>query len=138
MGGMYLSCGDFSGEDKSASPMPNVVKDLEAGLGGQAGKWFEEMLGECDPEEGVAYRIIPTNYDILLSNLETLLSSYRSLFPNIDDWYQIFELEVKGGMDPTKGKYGQSVGWKISCTTDLIKAVKTSLTTGDEILVHFD
>jgi hypothetical protein len=138
MGGGYISCGNFSGDDKSGSPITGILEDLTSNLAdtqnsAMATKLLEQLDSETDH-----ILIEPDQATKLLPDFKCLQTHYKSHYPDLDDWWLIFERETQQGLDNIAGKWGESIGWKIYCLADLIPACEISISTGEPITISFD
>ncbi len=138
MGGGYISCGDFLGDDKSGAPIGGILEDLVSNLADtQNSAIATELLEQLDSETDHIL-IEPGHASKLLPDFKHLQTYYKTLFPDLDNWWLIFEREVQQGMDNVAGKWGESIGWKIYCLADLIPACEISISTNEPVVISFD
>ena len=138
MGGIYITCGEFNGDDKSCSAIDGVMQDMDKGVGGFDGSLLDSLFHPGDEEAGIAFTLNPEDPERLLVSLWKLQAHYQAIFPGVTDWHKIIQLEESMGMNSTNGKYGESVGWRLYCVNDLLNAVKKFCETHDEIVLTFD
>ena len=128
MGGKRIDCGTFSGEDKSGSPLFEVLKELRdapadvvGAIDGAFGHQDYALISESD-----ARRLLPS----LIAYRTHLISEIGH-----DSWRQEAIGEIRAGMDPSEAREGASRGWRLACTDDLIGACKTSLLERQPVLI---
>lgn len=120
MAGLNISCGTFSGEDKSGSALEGVLDALPHAprdLVQRIKSGFDKSDHVLISEEQAA---------VLLP----LLMEYRKrLVKDIghEDWVAETNAEETAGLDSVAAKWGAGRGWRLYCTTDLIRACETSL-----------
>ena len=146
MGGGYVSCGEFTGADKSCSAFQGVldqVADLSSYRPDAALDAFVERVrsflsGNGDPEWS-DYILIPHKLAI---DLEPYLEECkRSLVADMktDDPFEAIERdEAESGLDPIDAKWGKGKGWRLYCVHDLLLAIAHSRATREEICISFD
>ena len=120
VGGKRINCGTFSGEDKSGSPLFEVLKELPDAPAEVVGA----IRGAFKSQD---FALIPESDARLL--LPALMAYRTHLTSEIghDDWRREAIAEIKAGMDASKAREGGSRGWRLACTDDLIAACNTSL-----------
>lgn len=130
MGGLHISCGSFTGRDKSGSAIEGVLGALEnppAGL-------VREITSGFDSNDYIL--ITPEQAAALLPFLVT----YRThLVAEIghEDPFKAIAAEVAAGADPTKAKWGGGRGWRLYCVDDLIVACEASGAEHQPIVVAY-
>lgn len=135
MGGHYISCGKFRGEDKSGSAFQEVLQSLADA----PADLIANIVSEFD-EEG--YVEIKAKHAKLL--LPLLRKYRRELVKKIghDDWMKALQAEEASlkrdkNKKRVQGKYGESPAWQLYCTTDLIEACKTAVKDNEKVLIMY-
>ena len=128
MAGLNISCGTFYGDDKSGSA-------------------FEGVLDALSDAPAELVRSIKEGFDggdhVLISekqaaSLLPLLVEYRARLVNEmghEDWASEVAAEEAAELDPTGGKWAASRGWRLYCTTNLIRACQTSAVEHEPIAI---
>ncbi len=141
MGGGYIQCGEFFGDDKSCSAISGVFEELPLQLPENERKAFlQEVLSPIESQliETEAYfKISPGVSERLLAVVERLFAKYKEQFGDSEVW-DVIELEDSNGVDSVDLKWGKGAGWRYYCLTDLRIALQHSIESGDDVLVHFD
>jgi hypothetical protein len=139
MGGIYISCGSFRGEDKSASSIEAVLRELGV-LEGALIKPLVDDIGRRF--DGPAdYAIIDTEE---AERLLPFVRVYRAgmeerIAPLRDPWDQIAKDHSDDpGLDATDAKCGKSLGWRYYCSIDLEKACEASIAGREPIILNWD
>jgi hypothetical protein len=139
MGGVYIECGSFAGEDKSCSAIEGVLEDMALEADAPQRDAIARIEGSLNSgEEHV--EIDATDAQSLLS----LVSRYRSdllrrIAPITDPFEQIErDLQANPDLDPTAAKYGKSIGWKLYCVIDLEKAFAVSVEEDKPVILTWD
>lgn len=135
MGGHYISCGKFRGEDKSGSAFQGVLKSLADA----PADLIANIISEFD-EEGYV-EIKAKDAKVLLP----LLRKYRrELVKKIghDDWMKALQAEERTlkrdkNKKRVQGMFGESPAWQLYCTTDLIEACKTAVKDSEKVLIMY-
>lgn len=116
MSGGEVSCGSFSGLDKSASAIEGVLETLiQKELGSDVAMEVRTLLDRAEE----MYIEIPTG---LAARLLPHLRRYRKLLVDEighDDWSREALAEDEAGLDGIEAKWGKSRGWKLYCATDM-------------------
>ena len=148
MAGGYISCGDFCGDDKSASALSGVVEDLKAML-----RWENEpkllelmenitafVTGEAVPPDDWEEEIIirPDQMGSLLPHLKKYQDKLINQTVTSDPLEAIDREQESTSVDPTDLKWGEGIGWRLYCVADLMRAAEHSIKTGDEVSITFD
>ncbi|MFC4526333.1 hypothetical protein ISN76_19090 [Dyella halodurans] len=128
MAGLHISCGTFSGDDKSGSAFEAVLK----ALGNVSDDLVPSITSGFETSEFVT--ISATQAEVLLP---ALIEYRKALVEEIghQDWRRATADDEKAGLDPVKAKWGQGNGWRLYCVTDLIAACKTAVTEHQEVVV---
>lgn len=141
MGGGYIRCGDFSGDDKSCSAISGVFEELPSVLPADARDGFVaeviEPLQSQLETNGEYFLISPTIAKRPLPVVETLFGQYRTKYANAEVW-DVMELDEKSGMDSIDAKWGKGAGWRYYCITDLRAGLRHSIDTRTDVCVSFD
>ena len=130
MAGGEITCGSFQGQDKSGSAVEGVLLAVLP----QNEPVVSAILSALDEqdyvliEEQVAKILLP----VLRKYREQLVSEIGH-----DSWATELAVEEVAGMDPARGKWGESSGWRLYCVADLIQACETSLTEHQPICIAF-
>lgn len=139
MGGIYVRCGSFEGEDKSCSPIQAVIEDLTEEASGperEALSRIESLLNESSDDI-----VIDTNEAELLTSL---VNRYRARIAAriapISDPFEQIEKDYRDNpdLDPTEAKYGKSLGWKYLCVLDLERAFAVSAEEAEPVIISSD
>lgn len=120
MAGISFSCGTFEGREKAGSALSGVLNGLDS----SPGSLVDSLRSEFNARGRL---LIPEEQVKLL--LPLLINYWQQLVAEMghDDWTKEDEAETKAGLDPVEAKWGAGWGWRLLCTTDLIRACKTSL-----------
>src|SRR5687767_12921583 len=121
MGGGYISCGEFMGDDKSGSAFEGVLRGIPIVLTAEEGTAFSEQVAapllQALHEGGEQFEISPE----MVSHLLQPLTRYHA---HLDETlghphpYDAPELDRERGLDMTDAKYGDGPGWQFYCTHD--------------------
>lgn len=141
MGGAYISCGKFAGDDKSGSPILAVLERLveEVPRGAIiATPWVRDVADVIRRlSEGPEATISPNLAQELLPRVEKYFEQLSGLLghPSPGD---APELDAAAGLDPTDAKLGKGNGWRLYCCHDLMLACRESITSGAPIEITSD
>lgn len=141
MGGGYIQCGDFSGDDKSCSAISGVFDELPSVL--EERERNEFVTNVLDPlhsqlEETGEYFVIPPDVaSMMLPAVQILYDKYRDIFLNKTVWDAVAS-DDDCGIDPSEAKWGQGPGWRYYCLTDLLQGLQHSIETDTDICISFD
>ena len=145
MGGGYISCGDWMGNDKSGSASTAVFEQLERFMSGPDLEAFNLFMNSpVDPTEMEAGHFDETLIVIPQTIAVTLiepLERYRDeLSTKLGHPLPVAapSLDQKAGIDPTKAKYGAGDGWRLYCVADLIEACQRSRKTNAPVEISWD
>ncbi len=130
MSGGSITCGTFSGRDKSGSSFEAVIGAFLYGNPKLIGD-FKIQLGTQD------YVLVSADQ---ASDLLPLLQIYQAdLISDIghSDWWKAV-LDEEPCLDPVAAKWGASKGWRLCCVEDLIEACKTALSEAEPVCIAFD
>ena len=156
MGGGYIECGDYLGDDKSGSPSEDILSLLFRRAAGRAaysrrhllGRFFRRgpRLPDWLDEFESALREPPVPHEIRLS-----AGVAGGLLPYAEKYHaelgeklgnpapsEAPELDSRAGMDPSAAKWGKGDGWRFYCTNDLVQALRQSLVTNLPVVITFD
>ncbi len=139
MGGVYVSCGAFSGEDKSCSAISGVVEEIlplasasERVLLAPIIEWLEvgpdHVVIEADTARGLLSLIV--RYREII---EARIAPVRDPFEQMNK-----DHEDDPTLDVTEAKYGKGLGWKYYCVLDLEKAIRVACATGEPVALVQD
>ena len=141
MGGGYIQCDDFCGDDKSGSAMSGVLEELPSQLSESERETFvNELIAPLQrqlDETGEYFLIPPASSKRLLPVVDSLYDNYRQRFGDADVWDAI-ELDDESGLDPIEAKWGKGAGWRYYCLTDLRVALRRSIDSDSDVCVSFD
>lgn len=141
MAGGYISCGDFSGDDKSGSAISGVFATLPECLPESERNAFIETaldpLAEYLEENEDHFLIEPDTASMLLGPVDTLYSQYANELGNPEP-FNAPQIDEDRGMDATDAKWGQGIGWRYYCLHDLRLALRKSIESGEPVVVSFD
>ena len=141
MGGGYIQCGDFLGNDKSGSAISGLLDALPEFAPAEDRRSFVEMaiapLREALANGREYILIEPTIAARLIATLEGFNSRVgRELgFPEPSD---APAKDQEAGLEPTEAKWGKGKGWQYYCAHDLLQACRVSTEGGEPICVSFD
>ncbi|MBV4504689.1 hypothetical protein HU751_007490 [Pseudomonas sp. BW13M1] len=129
MSGGSITCGTFTGRDKSGASFEAVIC---ASLDGS--KLIDDITTQLETQD---YVLVTADQ---AGELLPLLQIYRAgLVAEIghSDWWKAVQDEAPG-MDPVSAKWGASNGWRLYCTEDLIEACNTALSEAEPVCIAFD
>ena len=146
MGGGYVSCGDFSGDDKSCSALKGVLEQIaelptyhpSPELRQLVNRMAAFLSGGGD-SEWTDYLLIPPPQALELERY--LEECRRTLIADLGtaDPYEGIEIDAKvPSLDPIDAKWGMGKGWRLYCITDLLLAIGHSRAQNEDICVAFD
>jgi hypothetical protein len=141
MAGGYISCGDFSGEDKSGSAISGVFEALPECLAESERQTFTETvldpLAEYLEEHEDHFLIQPDVASMLLGPVGTLYAQYGNELGHPEP-FDAPQIDKQRGMNASDAKWGQGIGWRYYCLHDLQLALRKSVASGLPVLIHFD
>jgi len=140
MGGGYISCGDFLGEDKSGSAISGVFEALEPLLSAEASDVMERLNADVEQrfDEGEQeFRIPPPLAALLVEPLERYQQELGARLGHPDP-AEAPDLDRASGLDPIDAKWGAGDGWRYYCVHDLLQACQLSRESGQPVVVSFD
>jgi hypothetical protein len=139
MGGVYVSCGAFSGRDKSCSAISGVV---------------DEIIPLADPAELRLLAPIIEWLEVGPDHVVIDACEAQGLLPLIVRYREIIETQIAPIRDPFEqmgkdhsddptldvidAKYGKGLGWRYYCVLDLEKAMMAAGETGDPVALVRD
>lgn len=148
MGGGYISCGDFEGDDKSASALMGVVEDLQGLLRWESESALLDLLagmhafvsGEAVPPDDweEAIEIEADQMTALLPYLEKYRNQLVEKAGTSDLDAAMEADQASTGLDPSELKWGKGTGWRLYCVTDLLRAAEHSIAGRQSIFISFD
>lgn len=135
MGGGYISCGNFMGEDKSGSAFFPLLNDLEEVVGAEERDLWEREFAQPlrrqmearDEDEPGFFRITKTMMEPLAAPLDRY---YRRQMERLGNPDPIEALQLDDERD--------GEGWRYYCACDLLRAWQECQRTGKDVVVHFD
>ena len=129
MGGIYVECDDFYGEDKSCSALKGVVEALRArsDLGAEARKAIERLATHINQPIG-EFSITSTDVSVLLPHFRAYFDELRTKL-NGPPPEEAPDYDFKAGLDLTEAKWGAGDGWRYLCLYDVCRAAEVSLRT---------
>ena len=141
MGGGYIQCDDFSGDDKSGSAMSGVLEELPSQVSElERGTFVNEVIVPLQTqlgETGEYFLIPPATSKRLLPAVESLFDEYRQRLGDVEVWDAI-EMDDESGLDSIQAKWGKGAGWRYYCLTDLRVALRRSIDSDSDVCVTFD
>jgi hypothetical protein len=141
MGGGYIHCGDFSGDDKSCSAISGVFDELPSVLQEhERNDFVTNVLGplQSQLEETGEYFLIPPEVaSVMLPVVQTLYDRYQTTFLNKTVWDAVASDDTLG-IDSSDAKWGAGPGWRYYCLTDLLKGLRQSIETDTDVCISFD
>jgi hypothetical protein len=141
MGGGYISCGEFLGEDKSGSAFEGVLRGIPTILAPDAAATFTKHV--ATPLLQALY-VGEQEFEITPEIVGHLFQPLTTYYAHLDQVlghphpYEAPELDRTRGLDMTDAKYGAGLGWQFYCTHDLLRACEISRDTGEPIVISFD
>lgn len=139
MGGGYISCGEFTGSDKSGSAIAGVWSVIENVYAEAA---LKHRLAEWDAEAQQAFRDGATEADmppdVAAAIIKPLESYVRDLGEKLGHPEPSEAPQLDAHLDPTDAKWGAGNGWRYYCAVDLLAACKVSAETGQDVIISFD
>jgi hypothetical protein len=145
MGGIYIDCGSFAGEDKSGSAILGVLEGMQP----MAGPTVRVILGQLSERVQIMLQTqAPTVTEIHPNEASALLPDLRRyrakleqrLGPMRDPHTAIHNDRVAGdafGMG-TARKWGAGLGWQYFCVLDLERAFDTSVADQEAVVLSWD
>ena len=141
MGGGYIHCGGFLGNDKSGSAISGLVAALPQYVSTAVRTDFENSI--IDPLRAALddcqdhILIDPSTAERLIPGLQGFIDRVgRDLgFP--EPWDAPGK-DKEAGLDQTEAKWGKGKGWQYYCANDLLEACRMSVQCREPICVSFD
>lgn len=139
MGGIYISCGDFSGSDKSCSAIDGVIREMMPHATEEQQRALLSVNAGLD--SGNEYTMIEAEQARILlplvvryrEQIEALIAPIRDPFDQMQK-----DFDDTPSLNPTEAKYGKSVGWRYYCALDLEKAFTVADGTGEPAVLTWD
>ncbi len=134
MGGGYISCGEWLGDDKSGSAFLSLLDELEQTLLPEETSRWQEMVGEPlqeqlndTPEDDMPYlELDRAMMDCLIGPVRRYVAQERAR-------------GIRGDPPGTVEDGWQSgPEWRLYCAIDLLRAHDECSRTGDTVVIHFD
>lgn len=146
MGGGYVSCGSFTGDDKSCSALLGVLDQIESlpsyspslELQRNIGRIRTFLSGQGDAEWGDYILIAPQQAIELEPCLQKCSRSLIAELGTSDSFEAIEKDAAVSGSDTVEAKWGKGKGWRLYCVTDLLRAIRHCRATGENICIAFD
>lgn len=141
MAGGYISCGEFSGDDKSGSAISGVFEALPECLPeNERDAFIEKVLAPLAEylEENEDHILIESDTaSMLLEPVETLYSQYAGELGHPEP-FNAPQIDEDRGLNGTDAKWGKGIGWRYYCLHDLRLAFRKSIESGEPVVVSFD
>jgi hypothetical protein len=140
MGGGYISCGNFLGDDKSGSAFVGVLRGIPTVLSAAEAAAFRVSLAEplmAMLEDSQELEITPQRAAELFEPLRKFHEHLRAALGDPEPCHAP-ELDRKLGVNMTNAKYGEGTGWQFYCTHDLLHACELSQKSKEPIGISFD
>lgn len=141
MGGGYIHCDGFSGDDKSGSAMSGVLKELPSQLPeSERDSFVNELITPLQrqlAETGEYFLIPPASSKRMLPLVDSLFEKYRQRFGD-GDACDTIAVDDESGLDPLEAKWGKGAGWRHYCLNDLRKALRRSIDSDSDVCISFD
>jgi hypothetical protein len=138
LGGIYISCGTFSGEDKSGSALWGVLGGMRAIA--DTGALAAIARLDANWEVASTYMLIdPDDAAALLPSLRLYRTELEQLIAPIRDPFVAMQNDqMVDGLDFIKAKYGKGKGWQYYCVLDLEQALVISSAEGQPVVLTWD
>src|SRR5262245_4031498 len=127
MGGVYIQCGSFMGEDKSGSAIEGLLDELLPSTDSVQRQALERVRAALDGEADGDYgRIAKSDAAILPQLLENYVAAIQQRHGPISDPFELIDRDFAEdpSLDATAAKYGKSRGWRLYCAIDLLEACR--------------
>jgi hypothetical protein len=138
LGGIYISCGAFAGQDKSGSALEGVL----AGMHPIAGKYALAAITrlKASLETASSHALIaPDDAAALLPCLRRYRTELEQLIsPVRDPFVAMRNDELADGLDFAAAKYGKGKGWQYYCVLDLEQAFEISFRQQQPVVLTWD
>jgi len=148
MGGGYIECGEFSGEDKSASALDGVIGDLQALLRWESKPRLIDLLTEMrafmsgdgmPPQEWHdAIEITADEIADLQPYLEKCRDTLVAELGTDDPTVAMDAEQATSGLSSSELKWGKGAGWRLYCVADLLRAAAHAKTHNENVTISFD
>jgi len=138
LGGIYISCGTFSGKDKSGSALSGVLAGMQAIA--DTGALAAMARLDANLEVASSYVLIaPDDAAALLPCLRRYRTELEQLIAPIRDPFVAMQNdEMVDGFDFGEAKYGKGKGWQYYCVLDLEQALVISSAEGQPVVLNWD
>lgn len=139
MGGIYIQCGSFEGEDKSGSAIEGVLQDIAHTARDSQRIAITRIADQLNA--GADHALIEPD---VARQLAPLIDRYCSkiaadIAPVTDPFVQIErDHEADPNLDPTEAKYGKGLGWRYYCALDLARAFAASANEDEPVILTWD
>ncbi len=141
MGGGYISCGQFCGDDKSGSAISGVFEAIPELIPEDARSEFIssvlDPLADSLEENGDYFLIEPEIAALLLPPVDALYMQYGNELGNPEP-FDAPEIDEDRGLDTTEAKWGKGIGWRYYCLHDLRIALRKSIESKESVVINFD
>jgi hypothetical protein len=147
LGGIYIDCGTFAGEDKSGSAILGVLEGMQLMADTATRAVLEQLIEQVEvmlQTNTPTVQISPNDALVLLSDvrryrakLEQRLGSIRD--PHIAIHNDVVEGEgVEMGSVRKYSRYGAGLGWQYFCVLDLEPAFEKSIADQNSVVLSWD
>jgi hypothetical protein len=145
MGGIYIECGTFAGEDKSGSAILGVLEGMQPMADPTARvvmtQLTERVKTMLQSRASTITQISPNDALVLLPDVRRYRANLEQrLGPIRDPHTAIGNDRVEGeafGMG-TARKWGAGLGWQYFCVLDLERAFDTSIADQEAVVLSWD
>lgn len=141
MGGIYIQCGSFFGNDKSGSAIEGLLDELLPLASAPQRAVLERVRAALDGEPDGDYgRVASADAATLISLLEAYIADIHGQYGQISDPFELIDRDFAENplLDQTAAKYGESRGWRLYCATDLAQACKTAKQESEDVILTWD
>ncbi len=141
MGGVYIQCGSFLGNDKSGSAIEGLLDELLPLASAAQQVVLEQIRVALDGEPDGDYgRVASADAAALISLLEAYIADIQGRYGPIADPFELIDRDFaeNPSLDQTAAKYRDSRGWRLYCATDLAEACKTARQESEDVILTWD
>jgi hypothetical protein len=140
MGGGYISCGKWHGDDKSGSAIEGVFSALKPKFSADTAAHFARVWAKADEgfQQGEQEFAIPV--ELAAKLIPPLQDYYAELGEKMGhpDPQEAPELDRDSGLDMGDAKWGAGDGWRYYCAHDLLEACRLAVKSVTPVVVSFD
>lgn len=143
MSGSYILCGEFSGADKSGSPIYEVFDDISESLSSDhEPQWKELVRGikNNDETDNVMFRISQSEsielIPILNEYIEKTGSKYLEKYGSFTSPFETLPEEFEN-VPNVSGSEFRDID-KYICAEELLRACEVSAETADDVIIYHD